>query len=44
MLSIKEEFDFPTFPIELCNGKGREFKIVGHKGVDGICGIVFVND
>jgi hypothetical protein len=26
------------------DGQSGEFKIVGHKGVNGICGIVFVND
>ena len=41
---FEEDFDLPSFPVELCNGQCREFKIVCHKGVNGIGGIVFVND
>jgi len=41
---FEEEFDFPTFPVELCNGQGGKIKIFCHKWIDRICSIVFVND
>ena len=34
---FEKEFDFPTFPVKLCDRQSGEFKIIGHKGVDGIC-------
>jgi len=41
---FEKRLDLPPFPVELCNGQGREIKIVGHEGVDCTGSIVFIND